>query len=78
LKTLKEEKLKIDHWQDKEATRDSVRLMIGDFLWDDATGLPEDCYTENDVKAKAEEVYRHVYRVYPTLPSPYYGQGVVV
>ncbi len=21
---------------------------------------------------RAEEVYRHVYRVYPTLPSPYY------
>jgi type I restriction enzyme R subunit len=78
LRTLKEEKLKIDHWQDKEATRDSVRLMIGDFLWDDATGLPEDCYTENDVKAKTEEVFQHVFRVYPTLPSPYYEQGVVV
>jgi len=76
LRTLKEEKLKIDHWQDKEATRDSVRLMIGDFLWDDATGLPEDCYTENDVKAKTEEVFQHVFRVYPTLPSPYYEQGV--
>ena len=32
LKTLKAEKLRIDHWTDKEATRDAVRLTIKDFL----------------------------------------------
>jgi type I restriction enzyme R subunit len=72
LETLKAQKLRIDHWQDKEATRDAVRLTIRDFLWSDKTGLPVDKYTEDEVQNRAEEVYRHVFRVYPTLPSPYY------
>jgi type I restriction enzyme R subunit len=72
LETLKTEKLRVDHWTDKEATRDAVRLAIRDFLWSESTGLPVDQYTEDDVQARAEEVYRHMYRVYPTLPSPYY------
>lgn len=72
LDTLKKEKLKIDHWREKEATRDSVRTTIHDFLWSDETGLPVDCYTEDDVKERAENVFRHVYRAYPSLPSPFY------
>jgi len=72
LKTLKEEKLRVDHWKDKEATRDAVRLAIRDFLWSETTGLPVDQYTEDDVQVRAEEIYRHVYRVYPMLPSPFY------
>jgi len=75
LQMLKGEKLRIDHWQDKEATRDAVRVAIGDFLWSDSTGLPVDRYTDDDVQARIEEVYRHVFRVYPTLPSPYYAQA---
>jgi type I restriction enzyme R subunit len=73
LKTLKEEKLKIDHWREKESTRDAVRLTIRDFLWSDATGLPLAAYTESDVHLKTDEVFRHVFRVYPVLPSPYFG-----
>ena len=69
---LKAEKLRVDHWRDKEATRDAVRLAIRDFLWSESTGLPVDRYTEDDVHACAAEVYRHVYRVCPTVPSPYY------
>jgi type I restriction enzyme, R subunit len=72
LETLKSEKLRIDHWQDKESTRDAVRLAIRDFLWNESTGLPVDHYTEDDVDIRADEVYRHVFRVYPTLPSPFY------
>jgi type I restriction enzyme, R subunit len=72
LETLKVEKLRVDRWTDKEATRDAVRLTIRDFLWNESTGLPVDQYTEDDVQARAEEVYRHVYRVYPTLPPPFY------
>ncbi len=72
LKTLKEEKLRVDQWRDKEATRDAVRVTIQDFLWSDITGLPVDMYTEDEVAKKAEEVFRHVFRVYPRLPSPYY------
>jgi len=72
LKALKAEKLRIAHWQDKEATRDAVRQAILDFLWNDATGLPVDRYTESEVQSYAGEVYRHIYRVYPRLLSPFY------
>ena len=74
LVTLKAEKLRVDQWRDKESTRDGVRVAIRDFLWSDDTGLPVDSYTEADVESKTAEVYRHVYRAYPTLPSPVYGQ----
>ncbi len=77
LGTLKAEKLKIDHWRDKESTRDAVRLTIRDFLWSDETGLPIACYTEEEVKNKAEEVFTHVFRAYPTLPSPFYEIAAV-
>jgi len=72
LDKLKVEKLKVDHWRDKESTRDAVRIEIRDFLWSDDTGLPVDTYNENEVDDKAEDVYLHVFRAYPTLPSPYY------
>jgi type I restriction enzyme R subunit len=72
LEKLKAEKLKVDHWRDKEATRDAVRIAIRDFLWSDKTGLPVIEYTEDDVALKAEAVFRHVFRAYPTVPSPYY------
>ena len=72
LKIVKTRIKEIEDWESREATRDSIRLTIRDFLWSDATGLPVDQYTEAEVKARAEEVYLHVYRVYPTLPSPYY------
>jgi type I restriction enzyme R subunit len=77
LKTLKAEKLRVDHWRDKEATRDAVRLAIKDFLWSDETGLPVDKYEEVEVQDRAEEVYRHVYRAYPEIPSPFYATGAV-
>ncbi|RXE56207.1 DEAD/DEAH box helicase [Methanoculleus taiwanensis] len=77
LETLKAERLRIDHWRDKEATRDAVRLTIRDFLWSESTGLPVDHYTEDDVQSRADDVYRHVYRVYPMLPSPFYETKAV-
>ena len=61
----------MDQWREKEATRDAVRQAIHDFLWSEDTGLPVDCFAEKDVEVKAEEVFRHIYRAYPTLPSPY-------
>ncbi len=73
LARLKEEKLRVDQWRDKEATRDAVRQAIHDFLWSEDTGLPVDCFAEKDVKVKAEEVFRHIYRAYPTVPSPYFS-----
>ncbi len=75
LAVLKREKLRVDQWREKAATRDAVRQAILDFLWGDETGLPVDSYSEEDVTEKAEEVFRHVYRAYPTVPSPYYQAG---
>ena len=72
LATLKAEKLRVDQWREKEATRDAVKLAIHDFLYSDDTGLPVDSYEEGEVEARAEEVFRHVYRAYPRIPSPYY------
>ena len=72
LETLKAEKLRIEHWRDKEATRDAVRGLINDFLWSDETGLPE-TYSDDEIKIKTEAVFAHVYRVYPALPSPFYN-----
>ncbi|MBA7569273.1 hypothetical protein ES708_11012 [subsurface metagenome] len=72
LKTLKKKLKDLYHFQDKEPTRDAVKVLIRDFLWDDATGLPVD-YTKNDINKKTEAVFYHVYRSYPTIPSPYYA-----
>ncbi len=72
LKTLKAEKLRVDQWRDKEATRDAVRVTIRNFLWSEKTGLPVELYTENDVSRKPEVVFRHVFRAYPTGPIAYY------
>jgi type I restriction enzyme, R subunit len=72
LKTLKVKLKKLYKWQDKEPTRDAVNVLIKNFLWDDKTGLPVDCYSEPDVNKKTEAVFYHVYRAYPTVPSPYY------
>ena len=72
LETLKAEKLRIDQWRDKESTRDAVRVAIQDFLWSDKTGLPVGSYTEDDVIARTDDVFRHVFWAYPTVPSPYY------
>jgi type I restriction enzyme R subunit len=74
---LKAEKLRIHHWRDKDTTRDAVRVTIRDYLWSDDTGLPVEAYTEEAVSEKAEEVFRHVYRAYPMLPSPFYASGPV-
>ena len=72
LEKLKAEKLRIDQWRDKETTRDAVRVVIHDFLYNSETGLPESSYSEDDVRIKTQAVFHHVSQVYPTLPSPYY------
>lgn len=70
---LNAEKLRIDHWRDKEATRDGVRVAIHGFLYSDRTGLPVDRYTGADVEERTDAVNAHVYRVYAALPSPFCG-----
>jgi len=73
LETLKEKLMSLYRWQDKEPTRDEVKVLIRNFLWDEKTGLPVEYYTQNEVDKKAEAVFYHVYRAYPTVPSPYYA-----
>ncbi|KFD41573.1 DEAD/DEAH box helicase [Peptococcaceae bacterium SCADC1_2_3] len=73
LETLKEKLKNLYSWQDKEPTRDEVKVLIRNFLWDEKTGLPVEYYTQSEVDKKAEAVFCHVYRAYPTVPSPYYA-----
>jgi type I restriction enzyme R subunit len=49
-----------------------MRTRIHDFLWSDITGLPDKSYSEQDIKDISEEIFRHIFRVYSELPSPYY------
>ncbi|QTR45596.1 type I restriction endonuclease subunit R [Thiothrix litoralis] len=72
LETLKAERLRIANWRDKEATRDAVRQQIYDFLYDENTGLPVNDYSVDEIPVLRERVFQHVYRTYPTLPSPYF------
>ena len=55
---------------------DAVRLTIHDFLYSEETGLPVGYYEDAEVQDRAEDVFRHVYRVYPSIPSPYYENAV--
>jgi type I restriction enzyme R subunit len=64
LAILKRKKQEIDDWRAKEQTRDEVRQVIHDFLYSDATGLPG-TYGEDEIFAKTEAVFAHVYRAYP-------------
>ena len=75
LETVRDRIKEIDHWREREATRDALHITIHDFLYGDVTGLPVSCYTENEVRDKSEEIFRHVFRVYPTVPSPYYASA---
>ena len=76
LATLKTEVLRIHNWRDKEQTRDTVNMVINDFLYEDEHGLPANSYTEADVTEKTKLIYQHIYRVYPTVPSPFYAKNV--
>lgn len=71
LATLKAEKLRVDRWREKEAARDSVKQAIIDYLWNEQTGLPAS-FGDEEVHARAENVYRHILRVYSEVPSPVY------
>ncbi len=73
LQKLKADRLCVVDWTEKERTRDGVKGAIRDYLWSDATGLPAPRYTEDEVETRTEEIYRHVHRAYPRLPSPVYG-----
>jgi type I restriction enzyme R subunit len=60
LQLIQAEKQKIDNWKEKQVTRDQIKVLIKDFLWDGEKGLP-DSYTHEDIEFKTEEVFAHVY-----------------
>jgi type I restriction enzyme R subunit len=60
---LERKKAEVEDWRAKEGTRDDMRQAIHDFLYSDATGLPE-TYSEPEIEEKAQAVYRHVYTMY--------------
>jgi type I restriction enzyme R subunit len=74
LATLRAEKLKVDNWRGKEATRDAVKIAIKDFLYSDDTGLPKS-YSTEEVEEKATAVYGHVFRVYIAARSTVYSHA---
>ena len=56
--TLRHQLTRIRDWEQKQATRDQVKLTIRDFLYSDKTGLPES-YSEDEVTKKSELVFGH-------------------
>lgn len=73
--SIKAERLYVDQWREKEATRDAVQVTIHGLLWSDKTGLPAGSYSGDEVTVKSAAVFRYVFCVYPTVPSPYYEYG---
>jgi hypothetical protein len=51
-KTLKAKLKDLYKWQDREPTRDDVKVLIRNFLWDEASDLHVDHYTQKDVDKK--------------------------
>jgi type I restriction enzyme R subunit len=72
LDRIKEKIREYHNWKEQEGSRDSIKQTIRDYLYDDSTGLPGPTYSSEEALKLAEEVYKHVYRVYPSVPSPYY------
>ena len=55
---LRHELARIRDWEQKQATRDQVKQTIFDFLYNDATGLPES-YSEDEITMKSNLVFGH-------------------
>ena len=55
---LRENLARIRDWDRKQATRDQVKQTIFDFLYSDATGLPES-YSEEEITMKSDLVFGH-------------------
>lgn len=58
-KTLKAELARIQDFAAKEATRDEIKVKIKDYLWDDATGLP-DAFAPEEIEQKTDAIFAHL------------------
>ena len=54
---------RIRDWESKFATRDAMKQTIYDYLYSDATGLP-DSYSHAEIEQKSEVVYVHILHQY--------------
>ncbi|MFN3093751.1 type I restriction endonuclease subunit R [Bacillus pumilus] len=64
LEALKEEKLNMSNWRDKESTKADVKTFIYNFLYDETKGLPVEQYTPEDVEFKTNMVFEHIFNQY--------------
>lgn len=62
LATVKAQIAKLDHWTDKQETRNTVGNLIRDILWQ---GLP-DCSVKNITEYR-QKIYEYVYSRYPNV-----------
>lgn len=60
LTIIKAEIQKIDSFREKQATRDKLKVIIKDFLWDDQKGLP-DSYLPEDIDEKTDAIFTYIY-----------------
>jgi len=60
LSKIKEKISELDHWTDKQQTRDIVNNLIRDILW---AQLPE-CYPEESITTYRQNIYEYVYTRY--------------
>ena len=60
LSKIKAKIAEMHHWADKQVTRDAVKIVIRDVLWD---GLPES-YPNESIDMYREKVFEYVYMRY--------------
>ncbi len=60
LDALKEEKLKVERWRESRQITAQVKGLIYDHL----LYLPQEAYSDQDVSAKANDVYQHIFTNY--------------
>lgn len=56
---IQEELAKIQDFAAKQATRDEVKILIKDYLWDDKTGLPES-FDPEEIESKTDDVFTYL------------------
>ncbi|MBF0613440.1 MAG: DUF3387 domain-containing protein, partial [Magnetococcales bacterium] len=65
LTRVQDEVARIHDWRKLPRNRDSVRGIIHDILFADPTGLPVDCYDEDEVNHRTDLAFRHVFQFMP-------------
>jgi type I restriction enzyme, R subunit len=64
LDAIKAEIAKMDNWTAKDSTQAHIETFVYDFLYDEATGLPLEAYSDEEVKSLAADFFRYVQNQY--------------